>query len=152
MTEKQTSEVLLEKHKNSEATGITIPFDVEQVFGAKRVPVKVFINGADYRSTIFRRKGEYLLVIPKMFRDAAGVKAGETINVELEKDLEPRVIEAPPDLRKSLDKNKDAEEIWEKQSYTHKREFVMAIEDAKREETRARRIQKTVDELLKKKK
>lgn len=54
MAEKQTFEVLLEMHKKSEATGITTPFDVEQVFGAKRVPVKVSINGVDYRSTIFR--------------------------------------------------------------------------------------------------
>jgi len=54
MTEKQTFKVLLEKHDKSEATGITIPFDVEKVFSAKRVPVKVQINGAEYRSTIVR--------------------------------------------------------------------------------------------------
>lgn len=150
MAEKQTIEAVLEKHKNSEATGITIAFDVEKVFGAKRVPVKVSINGADYRSTIFRMKGEYLLVIPKLFRDAAGVKAGETITVKLEKDSDPRVVEPPEDLKKALEENKEAKGIWEKQSYTHKREFVMAIEEAKREETRARRVQKTIDELLKK--
>ena len=51
MAEKQTFDVVLEKHENMEATGITIPFDVEKVFGAKRVPVKVWINGAEHRST-----------------------------------------------------------------------------------------------------
>ena len=65
MTEKQTFKAVLQKQENSEATGIAIPFDVERVFGAKRVPVKVSINGADYRSAIHRMKGECLLVIPK---------------------------------------------------------------------------------------
>lgn len=54
MSEKQTFTVLLEKHENMDATGITIPFDVEEVFGAKRVPVKVRVNGAEHRSTIVR--------------------------------------------------------------------------------------------------
>ena len=88
----------------------------------------------------------------KIFRDAAGVKAGETITVEMEKDTEPRVVEAPPDLIKALGENKEAEQIREKQSCTRKREFVAAIEEAKREETRARRVQKTIEELLKKQK
>ncbi len=57
MAEKQIFKVLLEKHENMEATGITIPFDVEQVFGAKRVPVKVWVNGVEYRSTIMKMDG-----------------------------------------------------------------------------------------------
>ena len=71
MAEKQTFKTVLEKHPKMDATGITIPFDVEKVFGAKRVPVKVSINGAEYRSTIARMGGKYMLVIPKVFRDAA---------------------------------------------------------------------------------
>jgi len=147
MSEKQTFKVLLEKDENIDATRITIPFDVEKVFGARRVPVKISINGADYRSTIFRMGGQYLLAIPKRFRSAAGVKAGETITVELERDEELRVIIPPEDFAAALEANSRAKRAWEKLSYTHQREYVMAIEDAKKEETRSRRIAKTIEKI-----
>lgn len=148
MAEKQIFDVLLEKHENSEATGITIPFDVEKVFGAKRVPVKVSVNGAEYRSTIFRMGGRYMMAVPRAFREAAGVKAGETITVAIERDTEPRVVEPTQDLAEALSENPEANASWDKLSYTHKKEFVAVIEDAKREETRVRRVQKTIEELL----
>ena len=152
MAEKQTFEVLLEKYENSEATAITIPFDVEKVFGGKRVPIKATINGADYRTTIFRMRGKYFVVVPKKFREDAGVKAGEMITVSMKKDTEPRVVEPPEDLARALDGNPAAKETWEKLSYTHKREYVMAIEDAKRKETRNRRIAKTIEQVAAKNK
>lgn len=152
MSEKQTFSVLLEKDEKIDATRITIPFDVEKVFGGKRVPVKVSINGADYRSTIFRMGGKYLLAIPKRFRKAANVSGGEMITVEIERDTEIRVIVPPQDLAEALAENKEAKEIWENLSYTFQREYVLAIEDAKRAETRERRVRKTIAELLKKKK
>ena len=150
MSEKQIFEVLLEKHEGMEATGITIPFDVEEVFGAKRCPVKVWVNGVEHRSTIHRYGGKYMMAVPKRFRNAAGIKAYDTITVEMERDREERIIEPPKDLAKALKENKDAKVVWEKMSYTHKKEYAMAIEDAKRPETRARRIGKTIEELLKK--
>lgn len=152
MSEKQTFTVLLEKHENSEATGIEIPFDAEKIFGARRVPVKISVNGADYRSTIFTRSGKYLLAIPKKFREAAGIASGEMITVEMERDTEIRMIVPPKDLAEALTENNVARGIWEDLSYTHRREYVMAIEDAKRPETRERRIRKTIEEILKKKK
>jgi hypothetical protein len=148
MAEKQIFDALLEKHEKSEATGITIPFDVEKVFGAKRVPVKVRINDAEHRSTIFKRNGKYMLAVPKHFREAAVVKGGETVTVEIERDFAPRVIEPTKDLAEALNENPDAQANWEKLSYTHKKEFVVVIEEAKREETRARRVQKVIEELL----
>lgn len=151
MNEKQIFDVVLEKHENMDATGITIPFDVEKVFGAKRVPVKIKINDADYRTTIFRMGGEYKLAIPKEFRDRAGIKAGDTVTVEITKDNEERIVELPGDLSFALSENPSAKEIWERLSYTHKKEYVRAIEDAKKVETRRRRVQKTIDDLLKKK-
>ncbi len=152
MAEKQIFKVLLEKHEEMEATGITIPFDVEEVFGGKRVPVKVWVNGVEHRSTIHRYGGIYMMAVPKRFRDAAGIKAYDTITVEMERDTEKRVIEPPEDLAKALKENEDAEKVWENLSYTFKKEFVMSIEDAKRMETRERRVKKTIEELLKKKK
>ncbi len=100
MADKQIFEVLLEKHENMEATGITIPFDVEKVFGAKRVPVKVTINGVSYRSTIMKMNGKFMMTVPKAFREATNIKAGDLIKVEMEKDTEKRAVEIPKDLPK----------------------------------------------------
>jgi bifunctional DNA-binding transcriptional regulator/antitoxin component of YhaV-PrlF toxin-antitoxin module len=147
MSEKQTFQTELEKYKTMDATSITIPFDVEKVFGKKRVPVKIKINDADYRTTIFRMDGRYCIVIPKKFREAAGVKGGDMITIELERDTEPRIIEPTEDLAKALNENPQAKESWEKLSYSHKKEFVVVLEEAKRAETRARRVQKIIEEL-----
>ncbi|MEP6904144.1 MAG: YdeI/OmpD-associated family protein [Actinomycetota bacterium] len=149
MAEKQIFEVVLEKHETMEATGITIPFDVEKVFGAKRVPVKVSINGANYRSTVVRMGGKYMMVVPKVFRDEARIRAGEIITVTIEKDLEKRTVEIPKDLAEGL-KIKDLTDVFAKLSYTHQKESVNAINEAKREETRIRRIKKTIEMLRKK--
>lgn len=151
MAEKQTFETVLEKHENMDATGITIPFDVEKVFGAKRVPVKVQINGAEHQSTIIRMGGRYMVGVPKVFREAANVKAGETITVTLVKDSEKRRVEVPKELAERLE-TAGLAEVFAKMSYTHQKEYVNAVNDAKREETRVRRIEKTIEELIKKKK
>ena len=151
MAEKQTFDTVLEKHENMEATGITIPFDVKEVFGAMKVPVKVWINNAEYRTTIFRMGGRYMMAVPKVFRDAAGVKAGEKITVTMEKDTEKRTVEVPPDLADALAKS-GLSESFSKLSYTHQKEYVNSVSEAKREETRTRRIEKTIEMLKEKKK
>lgn len=150
MAEKQIFEVLLEKHENMEATGITIPFDVERVFGAKRVPVKVWVNGVEHRSTIFRMGGKYMMAVPKRFRDAAGIKGGEMITVTMERDAEKRTVEIPKDLADALEKA-SLQDVFSKMSYTHQKEYVNAINEAKGEETRVRRIGKTIEEITAKK-
>jgi antitoxin component of MazEF toxin-antitoxin module len=144
-------ETVLEKHEKGHATGITIPFDVEEVFGQKRVPVKVRINDAEYRTTIFRMGGRYMMAVPKVFRNAANVKAGETITVTMEKDTEKRAVEVPKDLAAALESS-GLSESFSKMSYTHQKEYVNSINDAKREETRVRRIEKTIEMLKDKKK
>ncbi|CAN5367981.1 hypothetical protein BH10ACI1_BH10ACI1_14590 [soil metagenome] len=146
MSEKQLFTVLLEKYENMDATAITIPFDVEKVFGAKRVPVKVWVNGAEYRSTIMKMSGKYMIVVPKIFREAAGIKGGEMIEVTMERDTEKRAVEVPEDFAAALEKN-DLTEIFTKMSYTHQKEYVNAIVDAKKEETRLRRIEKNIEML-----
>ena len=147
MSEKQTFQAKLEKHETSEATVITIPFDVEKVFGAKRVPVRGKINGAQFRSTVMRTGGSYMMAVNKQLREAAHTKGGDTVTVEMQRDTQPRIIEPTEDLAKALNENPAAKAVWEKLSYTHKKEFVLVIEEAKRPETRARRIEKTIGEL-----
>ena len=71
---KQTFKTLLLKADGMDATGIKLPFDIEEVWGAKRVKVKAVINGVEYRGSAVRMGGEYWMGVPKAFRDAAGVK------------------------------------------------------------------------------
>ncbi|MEZ5428285.1 MAG: YdeI/OmpD-associated family protein [Pyrinomonadaceae bacterium] len=149
MAEKQIFKVVLEKAEGSQATGIHIPFDVEEAFGAKRVPVRVWINGAEHRSTIARMHGRYMMGVPKIFREAAGIKAGDLIEVVMERDTEKRVIEPPADFAAAL-KKAGLSQTFSKMSYTHQKEYVRAIEEAKKEETRLRRIEKAVEEISRK--
>lgn len=144
---KQTINVKLEKHPTMEATGITIPFDVEAVFGAKRVPVKATVNGAVYRGSIVRMAGKYMLGIPKAFRDAAGIKAGDNIVVTLEADVAERTVTIPADLARELKKSKPLAAAWDGLSYTLRKENARALEEAKKPETRAKRLEKTLELL-----
>lgn len=150
MADKQTFETVLIKHEKLDATGIEIPFDVEAEFGAKRVPVKAVINGAEYRGSIARMGGKYMLGVPKEFRERAGISAGEHIVVTLEKDAVERTVEIPDDLAATLKENGVAD-AFDALSYTLRKENVRSINEAKAAETRTKRIQKTVDLLLAKK-
>jgi len=151
MADKQIFETeLIADYNNSSATAIRFPFDVETVFGAKRVPVCGTINGAAFRSTIFRMHGEQFMVVNRELREEAKAKPGDMVRVEIERDTAPRMVEVPADLLAALNENPAAKEIWERISYTHKKEFVAAIEEPKKPETRARRVRKTIAELLNK--
>ncbi|HUR99292.1 MAG TPA: YdeI/OmpD-associated family protein [Pyrinomonadaceae bacterium] len=141
---KQIINVRLEKHEKLDATGITIPFDVEEVFGAKRVPVKATVNDAEYRGTIVRMGGKYMLGIPKVFREAARIDAGDDIVVTLEQDVEERTVTIPSDLAELLKKDAALRSAWDSLSFTIRKENARDLENAKRPETRARRLEKTL--------
>lgn len=141
--------VLLEKDAASETTAIIIPFDVEKTFGTRaRLPVRGTINGMYFRGTIFPMgEGRHYMVVNKGMRESVRVKGGDMISVTMEPDDEPRVITPPKDLARALRANKSAQAAWEKLSYTHRKEYARAVEEAKKPETRARRIEKAVAEL-----
>ena len=144
MAGKQTFETVLVKHDKLDATGIEIPFDVEEVFGAKRIPVKALINGSEYRGSIVRMGGKHMLGIPKVFREAAGIRGGDHIVVTIEHDTAERTVAIPADFADALSSNGLAE-TFDSMSYSHRKEHVRAIEEAKQVETRLRRIQKAID-------
>jgi hypothetical protein len=137
---------LVERREGGEVCSINIPFDVEKTFGGRnRVPVRGTINGAPYRSSVFRMGGDcHFMVVNRQMREAAGVRGGETVPVTMERDDTPRVIEPPADFARALKANGDARATWDKLSYTHQREHVQSIEDAKKPETRQRRIENSV--------
>lgn len=147
--------VVLEKDPDSTATGITIPFDVQKTFGTRaRVPVCGTINGFPFRSSIFPmgKDGCHMMAVNRSMREGAKAQAGDLVSLVMERDDEPRIVTPPADLARALKANKAALAAWERLSYTHRKEHAKAIEEAKKPETRARRIEKTIAALTAEKK
>jgi hypothetical protein len=127
---------------------VEVPFDVEQAFGSKRPKVKSMIEGVTYRGTLVRMGTEcHLLLILKEIREKVGKTFGDEIKITVEPDSEPRVVDVPPDFAKALGKVKAAQVYFNSLSYSHQREYVGHITEAKREETRTRRIDRTIEIL-----
>jgi hypothetical protein len=130
------------------ATGIRVPEDVVLSFGAgKRVKVKVAIGDYTYRSTVGPYGGAYMLPLSAEHRAGAGVNAGDEVDIDLELDAEPRVVEVPPDLAEALAADNVAGKFFQGLSYTQQRWFALRVTDAKRAETRARRVASSVEML-----
>ncbi|MFZ4507079.1 MAG: YdeI/OmpD-associated family protein [Fimbriimonas sp.] len=128
-------------------TGFRIPAEVVENFAAgKRPKVKVTIDGHTYRSTISVYGGQFMLPLSAENRNAAGVAAGQTIDLTLELDTEERVVEVPEDLRDALE-TAGLIERFAKLAFTHQKEHVRAILEAKAEATRARRIARAIEML-----
>ena len=128
-------------------TGIEVPAEVVAALdGGKRPAVVVTVNGYEYRSTVAPMAGKYLLPFSAERRKESGIQGGDAIDVELTLDSAPRTIEIPDDLQAAIDASKGAA-VWDTLSYTHKKEHVRSILDAKKPETRARRITAVVAKL-----
>jgi hypothetical protein len=130
------------------ATGITVPAEVVEALAAGKKPaVSVTINGYSYRSSIGSMSGEYKIPVSAEVREAAGIKAGEAVSVELALDTAPREVAVPPDFAAALAAEPVAQTTFDRISYSEKRWFVLGIEDAKTPETRQRRIDKAIERL-----
>jgi hypothetical protein len=114
--------------------------------GAKRLPVVATINGYSWRTTVVRMRGEFLVGLSRAVREAAGVQAGDIATLALEVDTEPRVA-IPDALAHALANDAAARGAFDALAFTHRKEFARWIEEAKREETRARRVTQTVTML-----
>jgi hypothetical protein len=114
------------------------------VFGTVRAPVKVTVNGYTYRSTIAAMGGPPCIPLRRSNREAAGLEGGETIQVRLELDTDKREVTPPSDFVSALKAAPPAWDRWQGLSYTHQREHVESIEDAKKAETRVRRVENAV--------
>jgi hypothetical protein len=123
---------------------LPIPFDPKAVFGKVRAPVKVTINDYTYRSTICSMGGIVAIPLRRSNREAAGLEGIETVDVNLELDTEKREVKPPSDLVKALKANPPSWDRWQELSFSHQREYVEAIEGAKKPETRARRVEGAV--------
>lgn len=130
------------------ATGIQVPPDVVRSLGpGKRPPVRVTLKGYTYRSTVAVFGDEFWIGVSAEVREQAGVAAGDTVDVMLELDTEPREVVVPPDFKAALDRDTVARGRFNALSYSHKRRHVLAIEAAKTPETRQRRVARALDML-----
>ena len=135
----------------SRGPAAAVVLDDEQVAaigeGAKRFPVRATVNGYAWRTTVTRMRGEFLLGLNRAVREAAGVEAGDTVDVLIELDTAPPEVEVPEALASALAADPDAKAAFERLAFTHPKEYARWIEEAKRDETRARRVARALEML-----
>ena len=130
------------------ATGIEVPEDLVAALGSsRRPPVTVTIGGHSYRTTVARMGGRFLVPLSAENRTAAGVAAGDLVDVDIEPDPTAREVDVPADLAEALARDDAARATFDGLSFTHRKEWVRWVEEAKKAETRATRLAKTVESL-----
>jgi Bacteriocin-protection, YdeI or OmpD-Associated/Domain of unknown function (DUF1905) len=130
------------------ATGIEIPPEIVEALGAgKRPAVTITINGFTYRSSVAVMGGTYMVGVSAENRAGARVAGGDEVDVEIELDTAPREVVVPPDFAAALDAEPPARTTFDRLSYSNKSWHVLQITGAKTEETRTRRIAKSVEAL-----
>ena len=112
--------------------------------GAKRFPVVATVNGYTWRTSVTRMGGEFLLGLNREVRQGAGVEAGDLVDVVLEPDAAPRDVEVPEVLAAALATDPKAKAAFDAMAFTHRKEYARWVAEAKREETRQRRVQQAL--------
>ena len=130
-------------------TLVPVPRAVAAKLGLKGMPrIQAVIAGTPYRGSLMPMgDGTYCLGVLKSIQEAAGVGVGDEIEVELELDTAPRTVEVPPDLAAALARDRKAAAAWEKLSYTNRKEIARSLEEAKKPETRERRLAAVIERL-----
>lgn len=117
-----------------------------------RTPVRGTVKGAPFRSSIFPRgDGRFYMVLNRHLRAAGDISAGDVVDVVMERDEAPREVELPADLGKAIRRSRDAKAAWESFPYSHRKQYVDWVTEAKREEPRKRRVEKAVAMMAAKK-
>jgi hypothetical protein len=137
----------VELHRKT-ATGIEVPPEVVTALGGGRRPaVTATINGFTYRTSVGSMGGRFLLPVSAQIRQDAGVEAGDEVEVDLEPDTAPRTVTVPADFAAALRGDDAARAAFDGMSVSHQQRHVLAIEGAKTEQTRQRRIEKALADL-----
>jgi antitoxin component of MazEF toxin-antitoxin module len=128
---------------------VDVPPEVVEALGGKgRIPVTATFNGVPYRGSIVRMGDGAVLGVKKAIMTEAGVSEGDMLRVEISNDDAPREVEVPADLAKALEKNATARRVFDGLSYSHRKEYVRHLTEAKKPETRARRVERTIEMLV----
>lgn len=132
-----------------EAACVTLPFSVEEEFGTKgQVKVKATFEGVEYRGSIANMGAGHILILRNDVRQAIGKVVGDTIKVTVQKDTEERIVEVPAELQALFNVNPKAEEFYNTLSYNNRKEYARWITSAKKQETKDRRLEKSIEMLL----
>jgi Bacteriocin-protection, YdeI or OmpD-Associated/Domain of unknown function (DUF1905) len=142
----------LTQDEKSETCAVVLPFDPKDVFGKTRLPVHVTLNGKPFRTTTFKMAGTIFFAVNREMREAAGVRAGDEVEVTLRPDTEERTVEIPPALAAALAEHPAEKAYFDSLSFTHRKEFARWIDSAKKEDTRASRVVKCIAMLRAKEK
>ena len=127
---------------------LLFPYDVENEFGTRgRVPIKATFNGVPYQGSLVKYgHPQHMLPMLKAIREQTGKGPGDTVKIELWKDEEVRTVEVPDPFKTAMEKG-GVLPFFERLSFTHRREYCRWIAEAKKEETRSKRLQKAVEML-----
>ncbi|MHC1685064.1 MAG: DUF1905 domain-containing protein [Clostridiaceae bacterium] len=135
---------IIKQHENLNASYIEPPFDIKEVFGAKRVKVKATFDGIEYRGSIVSMGGCYMLGLTQEIRNKIGKGFGDEVFVTIEKDVEERSVVIPEYFESAMNCNEIAILTFKALSYTAQKEYITWINSAKRQSTREDRITKSV--------
>ena len=113
--------------------------------GARRFPVVATVNGYTWRTSVARMGGEFLVGLSREVRQGAGVQAGDEVDVTIELDSAPRDVEVPEALAAALAADPPAKAAFEGMAFTHRKEYARWVAEAKRDQTRQRRVQQAVE-------
>jgi hypothetical protein len=141
--------VLTPTPRGGGGTLVPIPEEVAAKLGLKGMPkVQAVIAGTPYRGSLMPMgDGTYCLGVLKSIQEAAGVGQGDTVTIDLELDTAPRTVELPADLAKAIARDEKAVAAWDALSFTNKKEMARSLEEAKRPETRERRLAQALEKL-----
>ena len=146
-----TFEGIIQQNGEINAAFIEFPFSTEELFGKKgQVKIKVLLDGKiEYRGSLAKMKSNFHKIgLTQEVRKKLGKTFGESISVKLWEDKEERIVEIPDDVLEVFEKNKEAFEMYQKMSYTHRKEYMRWITEAKKPETRENRKVKLIEMIL----
>ncbi len=113
--------------------------------GPRRFPVVATVNGYTWRTSVARMKGEFVVGLSREVRQGAGVEAGDEVEVTVALDVAPREVEVPAALAEALAADPEAAALFDRMAFTHRKEYARWVAEAKKEETRQRRVQQAVE-------
>ena len=149
----------LESLGKMDSAFLVVPFDAVKTFGKKgRIAVAGTIDSVPFRSSIFpamgmlqrpELAGKHFLVVNRQMREALGKGAGETVTVAMDRDTKARTVTLPKDFREAL-QSRGLLAGFQKLSYTHRKEYAEWISEAKKLQTRARRLEQALGRIAEK--
>lgn len=152
MSARMEFDTVMQKAEGVNGAYVEMPFDLEEVFGAKRLKAKATFDSVVYQGSVVKMDGKYIIGITKAIRDQIGKQPGDMLHVIIEKDEAERKIDLPEDFKTALEMDKEVFAFYESLSYTNKNRYFLWVTSAKKAETRADRILQSINKLRNKEK